>query len=92
MPAAALPAILASVAGATASTVLGKVMSKGDRAETPAPAAVAPTPEPVKVMPTADSETVMAQRKKSMLAQSQRQGRASTILTSNQDATDKLGG
>ena len=93
MPAAALPAILASVAGAAASTVLGKVMSKKDEPPVAAPSAmVAPTPEPVKTMPTADSETVMAQRKKSMLAQSQRQGRASTILTSSQDATDKLGG
>lgn len=91
MPAAAVPAMWAAVAGAATSTIMGKVMSKSDRAETPAPV-VAPTPEPVKVMPTADSDTVMAQRKKSLIAQSQRQGRASTILTSNQDATDKLGG
>ena len=84
-------ALLTGFAGATASTVLGKIMNKDSKPDTPAPL-VAPTPEPVKVMPTADSDTVMAQRKKSLVAQSQRQGRASTILTSNQDATDKLGG
>lgn len=92
MPAAALPAIFASVAGAAASTVLGKIMSKSDSA----PAAAAPIEPPKveavsKVMPAADSDTVMAARKKSMLAQAQRQGRASTIL-SEQEPSDRLGG
>jgi len=82
-------ALLTAAAGSAASTILGKVMSKKDE---PAAPAVAPTPEPTKVMPTADSDTVMAARKKSMITQAQRQGRASTILTSNQDSTDKLGG
>ncbi len=83
-------AVLTAVAGAGASTILGKVMKKD------APAAAAPvtppTVEPVsKVMPTADSDTVMAARKKSMLVQAQRQGRASTIL-SEQEPSDRLGG
>jgi hypothetical protein len=85
-------ALLSAAAGSAASTILGKVMSKKDEPAAPAAAAVAPTPEPTKVMPTADSDTVMAARKKSMITQAQRQGRASTILTSNQDSTDKLGG
>lgn len=89
MPAAALPAIYASVAGAAASTLLGKVMSKNDKA--PAPVEP-PKVEPVtKVMPTADSGTVLAARKKSMMVQTQRQGRMSTIL-SDQEPSDRLGG
>lgn len=89
MPAAALPAIFASVAGAATSTVLGKIMSKSDSGPAPVEA---PKVEPVsKVMPTADSDTVMAARKKSMLVQAQRQGRASTIL-SEQEPSDRLGG
>ena len=88
MGAAFIP-ILSSVAGAAASTLLGKVMSKGDSAPAPVEA---PKVEPVsKVMPTADSDTVMAARKKSMLVQAQRQGRASTIL-SEQEPSDRLGG
>lgn len=88
MGAAFIP-ILSSVAGAAASTLLGKVMSKGDSGPAPVEA---PKVEPVsKVMPTADSDTVMAARKKSMLVQAQRQGRASTIL-SEQEPTDRLGG
>jgi hypothetical protein len=88
MGAAFIP-ILSSVAGAAASTLLGKVMSKGDSGPAPVEA---PKVEPVsKVMPTADSDTVMAARKKSMLVQAQRQGRASTIL-SEQEPSDRLGG
>lgn len=89
MPAAALPAIYASVAGAAASTLLGKVMSKNDKAPPPVEP---PKVEPVaKVMPTADSDTVLAARKKSMMVQAQRQGRMSTIL-SDQEPSDRLGG
>ena len=88
MGAAFIP-ILSSVAGAAASTLLGKVMSKGDSGPAPVEA---PKVETVsKVMPTADSDTVMAARKKSMLVQAQRQGRASTIL-SEQEPSDRLGG
>lgn len=88
MPQAIAPAILASVAGAAASTILGKVMSKGDSAP-PTP----PVAEPTKVMPMADSESTAAARKRAMITQSQRQGRASTILTQNdKNDSDTLGG
>jgi len=84
-------ALMTGLAGAATSTILGKVMSKGDSAPAPAPIEP-PKVEPVtKVMPTADSDTVMAARKKSMLVQAQRQGRASTIL-SEQEPSDRLGG
>ena len=88
MGAAFIP-ILSSVAGAAASTLLGKVMSKGDSG--PAPVEAPKVEHVSKVMPTADSDTVMAARKKSMLVQAQRQGRASTIL-SEQEPSDRLGG
>lgn len=82
-------AVLTAVAGAGASTILGKVMSKNDNP--PAPVEP-PKVEPVtKVMPTADSDTVLAARKKSMMVQAQRQGRMSTIL-SDQEPSDRLGG
>lgn len=83
--------MLTGLAGSAVSTVLGKVLGggKSDSAPTPTPA---PKPEPVNVMPTADDASVQTARKKSMLDQAQRQGRASTILTSNQDSTNKLGG
>ncbi len=88
---AALIPILASVAGAAATTVINKAMTKK---ETPAEVITPPTPEPIaesKPMPVADSATALAARKKSMVAQAQRQGRASTIL-SEQEPSDKLGG
>lgn len=91
MAEAAMPAIWAAIAGSAASTVLGKVLGGGKSDSAPAPTP-APKPEPVNVMPTADDASVQTARKKSMLDQAQRQGRASTILTSNQDSTDKLGG
>ncbi len=87
MPQALAPAILASVAGAAASTVLGKMTSKNGAPPTP------PVAEPTKVMPMADSESTAAARKRAMVTQSQRQGRASTILTQNdKNDSDTLGG
>ena len=63
--------------------------------KTPAAAAaatpVAPTVEPPPVMPTPDDQTVQAAKKKSIAAQLQRQGRASTILSQTGNA-DALGG
>jgi len=80
-------AVLTGLAGAAATSVLGEVFKK----DAP-PAPVAPTPEKPTVMPTENAPTMAAARKKSLMDQAQRQGRASTILTSNQDTTDKLGG
>jgi hypothetical protein len=78
-------AILTAVAGAATSTVLGEVL-KNDSSPTP------PTPEKPTVMPTADDASTEKARKKAVMDQAQRQGRASTILTSDQDTSDKLGG
>lgn len=58
---------------------------------TPAPTPVAPTVEPPTPMPTPDDKTVAAAKKKSIAAQLQRQGRASTILSQTGNA-DALGG
>lgn len=80
-------AVLTGLAGSVASTVLGKVLGGKDDNPPPAPTPTAPT-----VMPTADDASVQAARKKSIADQTHRQGRASTILTSDQDTSDKLGG
>lgn len=91
---AALVPILSTVAGGLASTVLGKVLApkapKTPDAVAPTPA---PTPEPVTVMPDVKAPTMDAARKKSLVEQANRKGRASTILTDNSsDSSDKLGG
>lgn len=77
-------AILTGLASAATSTVLGKIMQK----DAPPP----PVPEPVEPMPTMDSDSILAVKKKSLQAQTARQGRASTILTDPTEVTDKLGG
>lgn len=79
-------AIITGLAGAAGSTILSSVMGGKD---TPPPA---PTPAKPTVMPTPDSASMEATRKKSLIDQAKRQGRASTILTSEQDTSDKLGG
>lgn len=56
-----------------------------------APPPMAPTVEPPSVMPTPDDKAVQAAKKKSIAAQLQRQGRASTILSQTGNA-DALGG
>jgi hypothetical protein len=47
-----------------------------------------PTIEPAPIMPEADSDKIADTRKKAMINQQQRQGRASTMLS---DSYDKLG-
>lgn len=90
---AALVPILSTVAGGLASTVLGKVLAPKAPKAPKTPDAVAPTPEPVAVMPDAKAPTMDAARKKSLVEQANRKGRASTILTDNSsDSSDKLGG
>jgi hypothetical protein len=78
--------VVASLIGGGAS-LLSSIIGKDD-----SPAPVAPTPAPPTVMPTADDASGQAARKKSIMDQAQRQGRASTILTSEKDTSDKLGG
>lgn len=58
---------------------------------TAAPAPVTPKVEAPTVMPTPDDQAVTAAKKKSIAAQLQRQGRASTILSQTGNA-DALGG
>jgi hypothetical protein len=70
----------------------GKILGSGlfglaGKALAPKPAAVAdtPTPAPTPVMPIADDAKVSAARKRSIAAQRQRQGRPSTILTTDSE-------
>lgn len=70
--------VAASVAGTLISGLFG-----GDTA--PAPAA--PKVEPVTPMPTPNDAAVKDAKRKSIAAMTARQGRASTILTGNADAT-----
>lgn len=76
MPAAILPALISA-----AGSVIASAISKPKK--TAAPAVEAPTRMPG----TAERD---AERKKSMLEQQQRKGRAATILTDTE--TDALGG
>lgn len=81
-------ALLGGLGSAVASKVLAPRQSSA--APTPTP----PTITPPTIMPIADSVEVATARKKSMLTQNQRSGRASTILSgdSNSDKSTTLGG
>ena len=79
-------AVITGLAGAAGTTIIGGLTGGEDK---PPPA---PTPAKPTVMPTPDSASMEATRKKSLVDQAKRQGRASTILTSEQDTSDKLGG
>jgi hypothetical protein len=54
-----------------------------------APTFKVPDITPANTMPVQDSDAIMETRRKAMVAQQQRQGRASTMLSQNNDA---LGG
>lgn len=73
-----LGAILSSAAGAAASAIVGNVFGKKPSAPQ---AAAAPAVEKPTVMPTPDDEAVRKAKARSLVAMTQRQGRASTILT-----------
>jgi len=75
--------LLKSAAGALASGVVGSIFGGGKQA---APAAPAPAVEKPTVMPTPDDEAAQKAKKRSIVAQIQRQGRASTILTGDNEA------
>ena len=83
-----LSSILTSAAGSAAGALVSGLFSGGSKpTQTAAPAPVA---EPVTPMPTADSAA--AAKQKSIVAQMQRQGRASTILTAgNASTSDAMG-
>ena len=85
-----MSALLPSILGSVASTMIGSMMQDEAPAPAPTPEAVIPTVEAPTPMPgTNDSERKAAQRR-SIAQQRARQGRASTILTDDSDA--KLGG
>lgn len=75
--------------GGVINTILG-----GGQKDSAPPPPPAPAPVPVEVkqpttMPTSDDDTIQKAKRAAALKQSQRQGRASTILTS--DSSDTLG-
>ena len=88
--AAALPTILASVAGAFVTNLLKEEAPQAQQAPDAVPAAPPPTVEPVPEMPTPDDAQAKAAKRRSIAAQMARRGRASTILTDT--TTEKLGG
>lgn len=79
--------------------VIGSIFGDDDDRPALAPAVIAPPVfEPPPIMPVADDEATNRAKKKSIAAQVARRGRASTILTQNEDAVggalagaDKLG-
>lgn len=91
----------AAAAGGTAAAAAGgmtaaemamlglSAASVGATLLTPTPKMETPILNEANVMPTEDSEAIMKTRQRSMVAQQQRQGRASTMLS---DSYDKLGG
>lgn len=80
--AAGLTAAEIAMLGLTAAGV-------GSTLLTPTPKMDMPMLNEANVMPTEDTDAVMKTRQKAMIAQQQRQGRASTMLS---DSYDKLGG
>lgn len=62
----------------------------GDEPETQ-PAPPAPKPEPVKVMPVPDDAAVKNARRRSIVANQKRRGRASTVLSEAGGGGETLG-
>lgn len=72
------------------SSVVDSLFGGGERPQaTPAPV---PTPEPVTPMPSPTDATTQAARRRSIAEQLRRRGRASTILTSDVNTSEPLGG
>lgn len=73
--------------GSFFDSIFGGAEEPVRQAAAPAPAPIEPPVfEPPPVMPTADDDAVKRAKKKSIAAQVARRGRASTILTQNDDA------
>ena len=68
-----------------AAAVVGNLLFSDKGQQQAAPAA--PKVEPVTPMPTPNDAAVKDAKRKSIAAMTARQGRASTILTGNEDAT-----
>jgi len=84
MPSSMLPALLSAVAGQVVGGLFGG--SKGGQQQAAAPP---PVEAPVAMPSQSDAATAQAKRN-SIVAQIQRQGRASTILTDS-TANEKMG-
>ena len=78
-------AVFASLVAGAASKALAPKQKSSDLPP-------APVVEPVKAMPTADDATALAAKKRSLLEQRRRRGRASTILTDGESQGAGLGG
>lgn len=84
-----LASVLTPLLSGAASSIVGGLFGK-DQAQPQAQAPAPPTVEPVTAMPTANDAA--AAKQKSIVAQMQRQGRASTILTAgNASTSDAMG-
>lgn len=78
--------VLSAMAASAASAVISSAMAK----KPSQPQVAAPVVEKPTTMPTPDGADAEAAKKKSLMAQIQRQGRASTILTGD-TSSDKMG-
>lgn len=86
-----LASVLTPVLSGAASTIVGSLFGKG-QSQPQGQAPAAPVVEPVTPMPTATGADATAAKQKSIVAQMQRQGRASTILTAgNASTSDAMG-
>lgn len=80
-----IKSVVGLAGGVVGSVIGGKLFGGKDKV------AAAAAPGPI-VMPLADDEAVKAARKRSLLSQSQRGGRNSTILTDTSSGSSTLGG
>lgn len=87
MPVIPFIPLIAAVAGPLLSSALSKGNdSSSAAAAVPAPVAAAPA-----AIPASEDATAAAAKRASLAEQVTRRGRASTILTDNNDATESLG-
>lgn len=84
-------AILPSLFAGAASGLIGSLFGGGNK---PSDQQAAPTPPPVEAptpMPAPDDAAVQEAKRRSVFAQMQRSGRASTILTGDNGTGDRMG-
>lgn len=81
--------VLGSVAGSVASSLISGMMSDGGSSPPPAP----PAPDAPKAMPAPDDKAQQANRERQIaISLRSNMGRASTILSQNQNDKAPLGG
>ena len=85
-----LASILTAAAGSAAASVVSGLF-KRDAPQQQQQQAAAPQVEPVTAMPGPNDQAVQDAKRKSIVAQIQRQGRASTILTQGNAASETMG-